>query len=160
MTQSSASQQAVAVVDTRAVTHNLARVRELAPGRRVYAAIKADAYGHGAMQLAPALQDADGFAVAHLDEAMQLRWVGIDKPIVLLSQILDGALVARAAEHALEPIIAHADQLACVAAHRGRKLRVWGMVDSGMHRLGFHRSAWRRWRLLWRTIRMSNARAG
>lgn len=131
------SHKAIAVIDTKAFAHNLARVHELAPGKCVYAAVKADAYGHGALRVAPALHDADGFAVAHLDEAMQLRWAGIDKPIMLLSQILDATRVAQAADNRLEPVVAHADQLACVTAYHGPKLRVWAKVDSGMHRLGF-----------------------
>src|SRR5699024_5574925 len=80
---------------------------------------------------------ADGFAVARLDEAMQLRWAGIDRPIMLLSQMLDATLVAQAADNGLEPVLFHADALTAVTAHRGRKLRVWIKIDSGMHRLGF-----------------------
>lgn len=130
------SRQATATIDTRALAHNLVRVRELAPGRRVYAAVKADAYGHGAVRVTPALAAADGFAVAHMDEAMQLRWAGVDQPIMLLSQILDSERVAQAAENDLQPVVAHAEQLAWVAAYRGPTLRVWVKVDSGMHRLG------------------------
>src|SRR5690625_4001773 len=101
--------RATAVIDTGALAHTLARVRALAPGRRVHAAVKADGYGHGAMQVAQALADADGFAVARLDEAMQLRWAGIDKPIMLLSQMLDAELLGQAAENGLEPVLLHGD---------------------------------------------------
>lgn len=131
------SSRATAVIDTQAFAHNLARVRALAPEQRVYAAVKADAYGHGAVRVAPLLTAADGLAVAHLDEALQLRWAGIDKPIMLLSQILDGDVVMQAAQNGLQPVVAHAEQLACVTAYRGPKLRVWAKLDSGMHRLGF-----------------------
>src|SRR5699024_5417456 len=129
--------RATAVIDSRACAHNLARVRQLAPGKRVYAAVKADAYGHGALRVAPQLAAADGLAVAHMDEAMQLRWAGVDKPIMLLSQLLDAELVAQAAQNDLQPVVAHAGQLAAVAAYRGPQLRVWAKLDSGMHRLGF-----------------------
>src|SRR5699024_10223362 len=78
-----------------------------------------------------------GFAVAHIDEAMQLRWAGIDQPIMLLSQILNAELVVQAAQNGLQPVVAHAAQLACVTAYRGPKLQVWAKLDSGMHRLGF-----------------------
>lgn len=129
--------RASAVVDTRALAHNLARVRELAPGVRVYAAIKADGYGHGATRVAQALSEADGFAVSSLDEAMQLRWSGLHKPLMLLSQPLDDAVLAQAAGHGCEPVLFHDDQLAALARHRGPTLRVWIKIDSGMHRLGF-----------------------
>src|SRR5699024_2734560 len=107
------------------------------PGRRVHAAVKADGYGHSAMQVAQALADADGFAVARLDEAMQLRWAGIDKPIMLLSQMPDAELLGQAAENGLEPVLFHGDALTLITAYRGTKLRVWIKIDSGMHRLGF-----------------------
>ncbi|HLQ85521.1 MAG TPA: alanine racemase [Salinisphaeraceae bacterium] len=129
--------RAVASIDTAALTHNLARVRALAPGRRVYAAVKADAYGHGALRAAPALAAADGFAVATLDEAMQLRWAGVEQPIMLLSQPLDEAGLQHAGEHGFEPVLFHAEQLAVVGAYHGPALRVWALLDSGMHRLGF-----------------------
>lgn len=128
--------RAYAVIDTRALAHNLARVRALAPGTRVYAAIKADGYGHGAMRVAQALADADGFAVATVDEAMQLRWVGIDQPIMLLSQPLDAVSLAQAAEYGFEPVLFHADHLTALSEYRGATLSIWAKIDSGMHRLG------------------------
>src|SRR5699024_3764328 len=127
----------LAVIEPRALTHNLARVRALAPGRRVYAAVKADAYGHGALQVVHALAAADGFAVSSLDEAMQLRWAGVEQPVMLLSQTLDATTTAQAAEHDFEPVLFHDHQIAAVRSHRGGKLKVWGKIDSGMHRLGF-----------------------
>lgn len=129
--------RAAAVIDTQALKHNLQRVRALAPNRRAYAAVKADGYGHGAIRAAQALSDADGFAVSSFAEAMQLRWAGIDKPIMMLSQMLDGELIAQAAEHNLEPVVFHASELEVLASWNGPTLRVWCKVDSGMHRLGF-----------------------
>lgn len=130
-------QRAAAVIDTAALAHNLARVRELAPGTRVYAAIKADGYGHGAIRVARALADADGFAVSSLDEAMQLRWSGVQKPLMMLSQILDDEVLESAADHGCEAVLFHDDQLSALALHHGAPLRVWIKLDSGMHRLGF-----------------------
>lgn len=127
----------VAVVDTQALQHNLARVRELAPNQRVYAAVKADGYGHGAIRVAQTLTDADGFAVSSIDEALQLRWAGIGQPIMLLSQMLDVETVQQAGDNGFEPVLFHVDQLAALADYMGPKLRVWVKVDSGMHRLGF-----------------------
>ena len=129
--------RALATIDRAALAHNLARVRALAPGRDVYAAVKADGYGHGAVTAAQALGGADGFAVSSLDEAMQLRWAGIDKTIVTLSQPLDDAICALAAEHAITPVIFNDAQLAALERHIGATLKVWVKLDSGMHRLGF-----------------------
>ncbi|MES1955209.1 alanine racemase [Salinisphaera hydrothermalis] len=129
--------RALATIDRSALAHNLGRVHELAPGREVYAAIKADGYGHGAATVARALHDADGFAVSSLDEAMQLRWSGITQPIMTLSQPLDAAACALAAEHDIRPVIFDRTHLAVLADYVGPELSVWIKLDSGMHRLGF-----------------------
>lgn len=73
-----------ALIDLAALRHNYRLARELT-GARALAVIKADAYGHGAVPCAQALQnEADGFAVACIEEALSLRAAGIRGPIVLL----------------------------------------------------------------------------
>ncbi|MES1951778.1 alanine racemase [Salinisphaera sp. S4-8] len=129
--------RARAVIDRAAIAHNLMRVRAMAPHARVYAAVKADGYGHGATTVAHALAEADGFAVSSLDEALQLRWAGIDKPIAMLSQQLDATVCEQAGEYAFEPVIFHASQLDALEHYIGPALKVWVKIDSGMHRLGF-----------------------
>ncbi|MDA3919954.1 MAG: alanine racemase [Salinisphaera sp.] len=129
--------RALATIDRAAFAHNLARVKTLAPGRQVFAAIKADGYGHGAVTAAHALADAAGFAVSSLEEALQLRWAGIRQTVVTLSQPLDDEACALAAEHAITPVVFEDAQLPALARHRGPVLRVWVKIDSGMHRLGF-----------------------
>jgi alanine racemase len=68
------------VVDLEAARANLDRVRQAAPGRRVMAIIKADAYGHGLVPMAQALRSAEAFGVACLEEAVVLRDAGIRHP--------------------------------------------------------------------------------
>ncbi|MES1943696.1 alanine racemase [Salinisphaera sp. PC39] len=126
-----------ATVDAAALRHNLARVRACAPGCRVVAAIKADAYGHGAFHVVTALADADAFAVATVDEALQLRWAGVSKPLIVLSAIRGVADLTACAEHGLQPVLHDATQLAALAAHGGQGLEVWIKLDTGMNRLGF-----------------------
>lgn len=129
--------RALATIDRAALAHNLDRVRALAPGREVYAAIKADGYGHGAATVANALAGADGFAVSSLDEALQLRWAGITRPIVTLSQPLDAETCAAAAEHCIRPVVFDRRHLDVLDDYAGPDLSVWIKLDSGMHRLGF-----------------------
>lgn len=129
--------RACATIDSAALAHNLARVRECAPGRRVYAAVKADGYGHGAATVAAALAGVDGFAVASLDEALQLRWAGFAQPVMMLSQPLDATVCAQAAAHGFEVVLFDDAQLDALASYRGASLKVWIKIDSGMHRLGF-----------------------
>ena len=78
-----------ATVDTGALRHNLQIVRRWAPQSRVMAVIKANAYGHGLVAVARALEAADAFAVARVDEGLTLRAAGIQAPTVLLEGVFD-----------------------------------------------------------------------
>src|SRR5579872_1863658 len=80
-----------ALIDLAALTHNLSIVRGLCTQCRVMAMLKADAYGHGAIAAARALASADGFAVARLEEALEVRESGIGQRILLLPTLLDPA---------------------------------------------------------------------
>ena len=70
-----------ALIDTAALRHNLGTIRAYAPGSKVMAVIKANAYGHGLVSTALALGDADAFAVARLEEGIALRAAGVRAPI-------------------------------------------------------------------------------
>src|SRR5690606_9183328 len=66
-------QAATVVINRRALRHNLQRLRELAPASQLVAVVKANAYGHGLLETARTLPDADAFGVARLEEALRLR---------------------------------------------------------------------------------------
>ena len=99
--------------------HNLSRVRELAPGCRVIAVIKANAYGHGLATAAAALAGADAFAVARVGEAVALREAGCTARIVLLEGMRDAGELDAAARHGFEPFIHQAWQVDLLEACRG-----------------------------------------
>jgi alanine racemase len=127
-----------AVIDTSALRHNLARVRELAPQSKVLAVIKANAYGHGSVPTAVALAAADGFAVARIEEGIALRAAGLRHRIVLLEGVFDADQMRQAAHHGLELLVHESGQLAMLDAWRGDHVfAVWVKVDTGMNRLGF-----------------------
>ena len=127
-----------AVIDTAALRHNLSRVRELAPGCRVLAVLKANAYGHGMVPAAIALAGADGFAVARIEEAVALRSAGLPNRIVLLQGVQDKPQLEQAAHHGLELVVHQPQQLTLLEAWRStHSLRVWLKIDTGMGRLGF-----------------------
>jgi alanine racemase len=87
--------------------------------------------------VAQALDDADAFAVARLDEALTLRSAGIDKPIVLLEGFSDGAELLELARHGIETVVHHEFQFALLEQVRTDKpIPVWLKIDTGMHRLG------------------------
>lgn len=117
---------------------NARRARALCAGAELFAMVKADAYGHGLRFTAEALRDeVDGFGVALLDEALQLRGHGIDAPLLLLEGVFDADELVEAARAGCELII-HSDwQLALLEnASLPAPVRVWLKLDTGMHRLG------------------------
>ncbi len=125
----------VAELKLDALQTNLARVRQLAPGSRVLAVIKADGYGHGLVRIARALSGADGFAVARVEEGIQLRRAGIAHRIVVLQGFIDSEEYQAHLAHRLEPVI-HSPSQVDVLASRPSRLRPWIKLDTGMHRLG------------------------
>ena len=128
-----------ATIDLAAIRHNLARVREYAPQSRVMAAIKADAYGHGAVPIGRALQQSgvDAFAVACLEEALVLREAGLIAPITLLEGVLSLEEAEQAARLQLQVVVHDFWQLQLLQRlPPERPLTLWFKLDSGMHRLG------------------------
>lgn len=127
-----------AEVSAAALRANLARIRAVAPGRRVMAVIKANAYGHGLVPTALCLRDADALAVARLEEALTLRSAGIRSPIVLLEGVFEADALVEAARQQFEIVVHDARQIALLEASQLlAPLSVWLKVDTGMNRLGF-----------------------
>jgi len=127
-----------ALVSARALRHNLGRVRDHAPGARVMAVVKADAYGHGLSWAAAALAEADGFAVVGAEEGTALRVAGVRQPVTLLAGIFEPSEVRALAEQKLTPVIHSFEQIAMLEASGDvTGLDVWLKIDTGMHRIGF-----------------------
>ena len=130
----------VATVDLDALGHNLERVRGyLAPGTRVLAAVKANAYGHGAVPVARQLErlGVAHFGVATPQEALELREGGVEGTVLCFSPVLERSLVRRLAEANVALTVAdHASLDALRAADAPEVLRLHLKVDTGMGRLG------------------------
>ena len=125
-------------IDHAALRHNLQAVRHAAPHSTIWAVIKADAYGHGMEQVAASLHQADGFAVARLDEALRLRATGITKPLLILEGIYSADDLQMVGRAALEVVLHHPTQLQMLqAAELAEPINIWLKLDTGMHRLGF-----------------------
>jgi len=129
---------ALAVIDLDAIRHNYDLLKGISGGRRLIAVVKADAYGHGAVEVAAALPRADAFAVAAVGEAVALREAGIGQKILVLGGFIREAELELCIENGIDPVLhqqAHLD-----AMHRHGRLgglEVWVKIDSGMGRLGF-----------------------
>jgi alanine racemase len=131
-----------ASVDTGALRHNLQVVRRWAPKSRVMAVIKANAYGHGLVNVARALGSADAFAVARVDEGLILREAGIATPTVLLEGVFDSEQLDAAAAADFELVVHTQEQIELLRSARpGVQFKVWLKLDSGMNRLGFKGAA-------------------
>ena len=128
----------VAKIDLAALRHNLSRVKQLAPNSLIMSVIKANAYGHGANEVAHALVASDAFAVARLDEGLRLRKAGISKPIVILEGVNTQADLHKAAEQSLSLVFHHDSQIKVLMSTELKSplSLCWLMVETGMYRLG------------------------
>ncbi len=128
----------VAHIDLIALKHNLARVRHFAPNSKVMSVVKANAYGHGMVDIARALENSDAFCVARLSEALQLRDAGIQQAIVILEGVNTTAELQVAAENDLSLVFNSLIQiqLATVTTLSKPLKFCWIMIETGMHRLG------------------------
>lgn len=131
-------QSIVAKIHLDALSHNFAIARKLAPNSEIMAVIKANAYGHGIVPIAAALKAADLLAVARLDEALRLRTEGIDKPIVVFSELISPAKINTCSQHDIGLVIHNRDGLnTVIASSLPVPIDAWLKLDTGMHRLGF-----------------------
>jgi len=127
-----------AVIDTAALRANLETVRARAPGSKVMAVVKANAYGHGLIMTAVALPQADAFAVARLEEGIMLREAGITRPIILLEGVFSAEQLIESAVHRFEVVVHDPLQVALLEAFRGSfRMTAWLKIDTGINRLGF-----------------------
>ncbi len=138
-----------ATIDLGALKHNLAVARQhadqgAAGPARLFAVIKANAYGHGMLPVAQALAGlTDGFALLDLSEAAKLREAGIREPILLLEGFFQPEDLEAVAELGIIPAVHRLEQLEAIeAAGLPVKLPVFIKFNSGMHRLGFTAQTW------------------
>ncbi len=127
-----------ATISAAALARNLELARAHAAGARLWAVLKANAYGHGLERAARALSAADGFAVLDFEEAARLRAAGTTKPILMLEGFFKPADLPLLHRHSLTPVIHNAEQVEMLARSGLRgAIDVYLKVNSGMNRLGF-----------------------
>jgi len=127
-----------AEIKLSALQHNLQRVRQAAPDSNVIAIIKSNAYGHGMALVAHALNEVEAFAVASIEEAINLRESGVHQRIILLEGFFDADDLVLLQAYSLEPVIHSSHQIALLEkASLTYAFDVWLKIDTGMHRLGF-----------------------
>lgn len=136
------SQSAVARIGVAALQNNFEQVRRSAPGCRILAVIKANAYGHGLLEIAGMLASADALAVSRIDEGIRLREANIRQPIVVLSGCTDRQGLELSIQHELQLVVHSNLQVELIEAlprsalRDDSRLSIWLKIDTGMGRLG------------------------
>ncbi|PKM11955.1 MAG: alanine racemase [Gammaproteobacteria bacterium HGW-Gammaproteobacteria-3] len=129
---------AYATLNLQAAGHNLAMVRRYAPDAKIMAVIKANAYGHGMIRIAKALDATDAFAVARVEEGIKLREAGIGQPITVLEGFTCALELAASLRYQLDAVVHCREQINLLAESLERdRINVWLKIDTGMNRLGF-----------------------
>lgn len=125
-------------IDLDALRGNLAVARHHAGNARLWAVVKAEAYGHGLLRVATALEDvADGFALIEADGAIALREAGLRQPILMLEGFYSAEELPLYAEYDLTPVLHHPVQVRqFVEAALPARLAVYLKINTGMNRLG------------------------
>ena len=127
-------------VDLDALHHNLNEAKRVSKGAKILAVVKADGYGHGAVEIAKELhEEADYFGVALIDEALQLRRNGVIKPILILGYTSPTQYETLIEADITQAIFSReaARQLSDTAVRMGKKAKIHVVVDTGMSRIGF-----------------------
>ena len=131
-----------AEIDLSALIHNFDIIKSKAENAKIMAVVKADAYGHSVEDIAPALDNAgaDSFAVSNIDEALELRKIGITKPILVLGYTPIEAAYLLETHNISQCVFSleYAKALSAEAALKNLKIKVHIKLDTGMSRLGFN----------------------
>ena len=121
-----------------ALRHNLGVARRHAPRSKIWAVVKADAYGHGLARVAQALANADGYALLDLNEAVRLREAGIVKPILLLAGVFEPADLQIVDLYGLTTVVHDVEQILMLERARlSSQIAVCLKLNTGLNRLGF-----------------------
>ncbi|HRE33305.1 MAG TPA: alanine racemase, partial [Candidatus Berkiella sp.] len=134
------SRQVIAKVSQQALLHNVEVVRALAKNSKILAMVKANAYGHGLVQVAKALSTVDALGVASIEEALHIRQAGVKTDIVLMEGIFNADELALVQTHRFILVVHHFSQIQALQTYQKpllQKFKVWLKVNTGMNRLGF-----------------------
>ena len=126
-------------IDSTALLHNLKRVKQCAPGKKIIAMVKANAYGCGLPAVVSVLDGhVDAFGVACLEEAQTLRKLGSRTACVLFQGIFSVDELPAVVDLNLQCVVHQMRQIQWILEKPlASKIKVWVKVDTGMHRLGF-----------------------
>lgn len=147
-----------AVIHAQALCQNLAVLRQSVPDSKVFAVVKANAYGHGIERVYDAFKSADGFALLDLEEAKRLRALGWTGPILLLEGIFSAQDLFDCAQYQLSFTVHSEQQVAWLQQHPyPAQFDIFLKMNSGMNRLGFKPAHYREiWQQLSSSAKVSS----
>jgi len=126
----------IAIINHAALRHNLDIVKKFAPNSRIWAVVKANAYGHGVEEVTRTLAT-EGFAVARLEEAKNLRRAGNLTPILIMGGVYSANDIITAVDLNCELVIHTQEQAQMLLRiNLTRSIKIWIKVNTGMNRLG------------------------
>ena len=130
-----------AEIDLDNLAHNMQEIKRLSKSKEIIATVKADAYGHGALDIAPTLlaNGATRLAVAVVNEAVELRRGGIDCPIMVLGFTPD-SLIDSILKYDIEQTVYTydlAEKISKMAIEKNKIAKIHIALDTGMGRIGF-----------------------
>jgi len=131
------NQTCTAIIDLSALTHNFKKVRVLAQHSQISAMIKGNAYGHGLLQIARHLKNADGFGLARYAEAITLRQAGVDQRLLMLEGFTDYSQLQLVDRLRLDLVVHDISQIQPLLDFQWNDyIKIWLKIDTGMGRLG------------------------
>lgn len=127
------------IIEPSALIHNLNRIRQFAPGKKVIAMVKANAYGCGIKNVVPVLDgQVDAFGVACLEEGIAIRQLGSQTPCILFQGVFSSDEFRIASNHQFACVLHHSEQVSWLLnTPLPSPIKVWVKVNTGMNRLGF-----------------------
>jgi alanine racemase len=138
-----------ATIHTAALANNLSVARRYAPKSKIWAVVKANAYGHGLARAFPGLRATDGFGLLDLEEAVKLRELGWAGPILLLEGFFRSTDIDLVDRYSLTTVVHSDEQMRMLEMARlSKPVNIQLKMNSGMNRLGYtpekYRAAWER----------------
>ena len=135
------SRPAKLIIYTNSFKHNLNVLKAKTKDAKIWACVKAGAYGHGMESIVEGLTEADGLAVLEVREAREARELGWKKPILLLEGIFSRQELQNISTLDLEVVVHNLQQIEWCLSSKKKFKKIWIKINSGMNRLGFKGSS-------------------
>lgn len=128
----------IAIINKYALRHNLQQIQKIAIHSKIIAIIKANAYGHGLLEIAKTIKNTVNYlGVARIKEALILRKNKITKPILLLNGFTNIDELKIISKYSIDSVIRSTEQIQILKYAKIKKaIKTWIKIDTGMHRFG------------------------